>query len=148
MSGPGRPRSVDPAPTPVDSPVVFVSVSQGTVALRKPGHDTTLTAGRYARVDTRGVRTDADDTSGEIAFAFAHERAKRFAREEPPDEVIPEATTAQVRLPAPRPWARPRPSAAVSAPVPTASATATAPPRVFLAPPCVCNPTLPVCDCP
>lgn len=143
---------VDPAPTggAAGSPVVFVSVAQGSVSLQQAGKRVDLGAGQYARVDASTIRTDADDASGEIAFAFAHERVRRLVAapvavpvDEPPPTWATPATSSRA-LPV---RSAPRPKAV--APVVSASAapSASAPPRVFLAPPCVCNPTVAICDC-
>jgi hypothetical protein len=139
---------VDPPSGNTDSPVVFVSVAQGAVSFR----DVRLGAGHYARADATSIVTDADDESGEIAFAFAHERARRYARPElEPPPGPPPAPAASLPRPAPRP-PRARPTApgaaSVVAPPPVAaSAGPSASGRTFLAPPCVCSPLTSLCDC-
>ncbi len=122
--------------------VAFVSVAQGQVDIRQPGRSTRLGAGRYALLDARSLRTDDDDESGEIAFAFAHERARRYAARLVPtlDPIVPDPP-APASVPTPRP--RPRVAPAASSAAPAASSA----PRVFIRPPCSCSPVTSICDC-
>lgn len=123
--------------------VVLVSVAQGDVSFG----GVALTAGRYARADVAGLKTDRDDHDGTIALALARPRVGRLVPTEAPSEPpLAPAPVASIAAPAVRSTQRPTPRASGSAaPPPPPSASATSKPPIV--PACVCSPLHAICDC-